>query len=56
VAPNGFRDPDRHDFHLAAGAAAIDHGDPASYPKRDIQRQRRPHGRRPDAGADEYYG
>jgi hypothetical protein len=51
-APLGFVDPARN-LHLRAGAAAINHGDPASYPARDIDGNRRPRGPRPDAGADE---
>ena len=49
----GFVDPAHFDFHLGRGAAAINHGDPKSYPRRDIDGQRRPVGRRADAGADE---
>jgi hypothetical protein len=41
------------DFHLKAGAAAIDAGDRRGAPKRDIDGNRRPFGRAPDAGADE---
>jgi hypothetical protein len=52
-APSGFRNPAALDFHLVAGAAAIDHGNPASYPFADIDGQRRPLGAGPDAGADE---
>jgi hypothetical protein len=37
-----------------SGAAAIDHGDPASYPAKDIDGQARPMGGMPDAGADEH--
>jgi hypothetical protein len=32
---------------------AINRGNPKSYPQRDIDGQRRPIGKRPDAGADE---
>jgi hypothetical protein len=42
------------DFHLAPGSPAIDRGNPKSYPRVDIDGQRRPSGRRPDAGADEF--
>lgn len=40
-------------LHLAPGAAAINAGDPASFPARDIDGQARPAGGAPDAGADE---
>ena len=53
VAPSGYANPTAHDFHLAAGAAAIDRGDPASYPATDYDGQARPIGLGPDAGADE---
>jgi len=51
-APSGFVDPNRN-LPLRAGAAAINAGDPKSYPRRDIDGQRRARGGRPDAGADE---
>jgi hypothetical protein len=35
------------------GSAAVNHGDPASFPRFDIRHHRRPTGRRPDAGAYE---
>jgi hypothetical protein len=54
IAPSGFRDPARHDFHLTAGAAAIGHGDPSSAPARDIDGDPRPSDRPPDAGAYQY--
>ena len=41
------------DFHLKPGAAAINRGHPSSFPRVDIDGQRRPFGRRSDAGADE---
>ena len=41
------------DFHLNAGAAAIDAGDPANSPATDIDGDARPAGSAPDAGADE---
>jgi hypothetical protein len=53
-AQPGFRNASAFDFHLAAGAAAINAGDPKSFPTRDIDGQRRPRGGRPDAGADEH--
>jgi hypothetical protein len=40
-------------LHLAAGSAALNAGDPTSYPGRDIDGQGRPAGGAPDAGADE---
>ena len=52
VAPAGFRDQTVADFHLRPGAAAIDRGGPTAPPD-DIDGQRRPRGRAPDAGADE---
>jgi hypothetical protein len=52
-APSQFRDPESGDFHLLPGAAAIGRGDPKSFPKRDIDGQLRPQGKRVDAGADE---
>ncbi len=53
-APSGFVDPQAQNFHLRAGAAAIGRGNPSSFPARDIDGQRRPFGRAPDAGADEW--
>ncbi len=52
-APLGFKDPAALDLHLVARAAALNHGDPGSFPARDIDGQKRPRGKRPDAGADE---
>ncbi len=51
-APSGFLSRTRN-LHLKADAAAVNRGDPASYPRRDIDGQQRPKGARPDAGADE---
>jgi hypothetical protein len=51
-APSGFIDPNRN-LRLRRGAAAINRGNPKSYPRRDIDGQKRPRGGRPDAGADE---
>ena len=53
IAPTGFRDPARADVRLRPGAAAIDHGDPTSFPPTDVDGHRRPRGRGPDAGAAE---
>jgi hypothetical protein len=51
-AANGFIDANQN-LHLVSGAPAINHGDPTSYPNRDIDGQSRPLGAAPDAGADE---
>jgi hypothetical protein len=56
VAPSGFRNAAAFDFHLTAGAAAIDASDPANSPTRDIDGDARPAGAAPDAGADETGG
>jgi hypothetical protein len=48
-----FMNPGALDLRLRLGSAAINRGDPLSYPRTDIQGQRRPKGPRPDAGADE---
>jgi hypothetical protein len=53
VAASGFRNAAAVDFHLNAGAAAIDAGDPANAPAIDIDGDARPAGSAPDAGADE---
>jgi hypothetical protein len=42
------------DFRLKAGAAAINRGDPKTYPHIDRTRKQRPVGSAPDAGAYEY--
>ena len=52
-APTGYVNQSGFDFHLRPGAAAIDRGDPTSYPATDIDGQARPRGSAPDAGADE---
>jgi hypothetical protein len=52
-APSGFVNPSAFDLHLAPGSAAVNHGDPTSYPASDIDGQARPMGGMPDAGADE---
>jgi chitodextrinase len=51
-APSGYIDPNNN-LHLTPTAAAINAGDPNSYPSRDIDNQTRPTGNTPDAGADE---
>jgi hypothetical protein len=51
-APSGFVNP-RTDLRLRPNAAAVNAGDPAKYPRQDIDGERRPRGGRPDAGADE---
>jgi hypothetical protein len=53
IAPTGFRNPEALDYRLEPGAAAIDHGDPTSFPPDDIDGRRRPLGEGPDAGASE---
>lgn len=53
VAPSGFVNAAALDFHLKAGAAAINAGDPANAPATDIDGNARPIGGAPDAGADE---
>lgn len=53
IAPHGFLDAAKLDFRLRPTAAAVDRGNPASSPARDIQGDRRPRGKAPDAGADE---
>jgi hypothetical protein len=51
-APAGYTDVNNN-LHLASGSAAINAGDPTSYPSRDIDGQNRPIGAAPDSGADE---
>lgn len=51
-AASGFVDV-HSNLHLRRGSAAVDAGDPTSYPARDIDGKRRPTGSVPDAGADE---
>ena len=53
VAPNGFVNAGAFDLHLSATSAAINAGNPASYPATDIEGTPRPQGGAPDAGADE---
>jgi hypothetical protein len=45
--------PGAFDLHLRATSAAVDRGDPSSYPAGDIDGESRPLGAAPDAGADE---
>lgn len=52
-APSGFLNPAGLDLRLKPRAAAIDRGDPKSFPRTDIDGKRRPSGRAPDAGAYE---
>jgi hypothetical protein len=49
----GFVASDAFDLRLTRKSPAIDRGDPASYPLRDILGTRRPLGRAPDAGSVE---
>jgi hypothetical protein len=46
-------DPAAGNLHLRPGAPAIDNGDPADYPRTDIDGDARPVWAAPDAGADE---
>jgi hypothetical protein len=56
TASQGWVDPAKHNFRLKAGAPAVNAGDPADFPRVDKDGNRRPAGRRPDAGAYEYRG
>lgn len=49
-----FRNERGFDFHLSPGSPAINRGHPKSFPRVDIDGQRRPVGKRSDAGADEF--
>jgi chitodextrinase len=51
LAATGFVSPP--DLHIAAGSAAVNAGNPTSYPAADIDGHPRPAGGRPDAGASE---
>jgi chitodextrinase len=53
VARVAYVDRDNLDLHLTPGSAAIDSGDPASYPGVDYDGDLRFFGGAPDAGADE---
>jgi hypothetical protein len=52
-APTGYVDAAGFDFHLQAGAAAINHGHPTNHPATDQDGDARPRGNAPDSGADE---
>jgi hypothetical protein len=49
-----FKNERGFDLHLLPGSPAINRGHPTSFPRVDIDGQRRPAGRRSDAGADEH--
>jgi hypothetical protein len=49
----GLTKPTGLDVHLLRTSPAINAGDPRNYPARDLDGQRRPLGKAPDAGADE---
>ena len=49
----GFARPTGLDVHLLKTSPAINAGDPRNFPVRDLDGQRRPLGKAPDAGADE---
>jgi hypothetical protein len=53
VASIGFVNATAGDLHLTSSSPAIDAGNPADHPARDFDRQSRPLGPAPDAGADE---
>jgi concanavalin A-like lectin/glucanase superfamily protein/fibronectin type III domain protein len=53
VAPVAYLDRSALDLHLALGSAAIDRGNPSSFPSVDLDGDARPVGGAPDAGADE---
>ncbi|HEV8687471.1 MAG TPA: LamG-like jellyroll fold domain-containing protein [Gaiellaceae bacterium] len=53
VASVEYVDRALFDLHLAPGSAAIDRGDPSSFPGVDLDGDARPAGGAPDAGADE---
>jgi hypothetical protein len=52
-APSNYVDPGGYNLRLKPDAVAINHGDPKNFPRHDIFGQRRPKGKRPDAGAVE---
>jgi hypothetical protein len=53
VAEPGLMSTAGMDLRLRTTSRAVDAGDPKDFPRRDIQGERRPKGRAPDAGADE---
>jgi hypothetical protein len=53
VKDAGFVDAAAGNLHLRPGSPAVNAGDRKRFPTGDIDRQRRPMGRVPDAGADE---
>lgn len=56
VGPAAYVDRRDFDLRVTARSAAIDRGDPASFPAADIVGRRRPYGRAPDLGAFEFGG
>lgn len=56
VVPPGLKNPENGDFHLLGGAAAEDHGDPASPVDHDFEGELRPSNQSTDMGADEIAG
>ncbi len=53
VLDPGYLDLPGGNLRLGPRSPAINAGDPSDYPPRDIEGERRPEGRAPDAGADE---
>ncbi len=53
VAPVSYRNRKRLDLHLTGRSAAVDRGNRSSFPRVDVDGNRRPRGAAPDAGADE---
>jgi hypothetical protein len=52
-AKSGFVDPVKMNLHLKLRSAAVNAGSPKVFPAKDIDGQKRPAGKRSDAGADE---
>ena len=48
-----FADAAGRDYHIGTVSSAVSAGDPSSEPSSDIDRDARPRGAAPDAGADE---